>query len=309
MANLLIDEKYDLIHVHAGIPAFAVKVAQEMANMEIPIIATFHSWSPTRPEWMNIQDAWAFNRCNYVCFDSSAYMEYGKNKGVKTQSQVIYPGLWIDLNRYKKNKTTLRDKIRKMYNLSEDAIIISQLAEVSERKGQMDLVYAMEDIVKVNKNVFLFLVGNDTDYFEYTNRINSEVQRLNLTHNIIMTGWVEDPYEILSASDLFVFPSYNEGLGMAIVEAIALEIPAIFSYIEGTEDIKQILGDECFGTFKPGHPREMSNKIIEYLMTNNDIRLQKVKNAADIISSTFNFNNTVKEYEKLFLSILNKKSI
>ncbi|MED4350952.1 glycosyltransferase family 4 protein [Schinkia azotoformans] len=306
LATLIKKEEYDLIHVHAGVPAFAANVALEMVNMNIPIVATFHSWSPNRPEWMNIQDTWAFNHCEYVCFVSRNYMEYGKIKGIQAKSQVIYPGLWINSNKYIMNKPEIRNMIREKYNLPSNSIIISQLGEISERKGQIDLVYSIRDLTKKNEDLYILLIGNNTDYSGYVNRIKNEIRELNLTRNVIMTGWVEDPYEIVAASDLFIFPSYNEGLGIAILEAIALEIPTVFSCIEGTGDIKEVLREQCFGTFEPGNLTEITKIINDMINMDSGEKRQKVKRAANIISSTYNFNNTIKEYEELFLSILNK---
>ncbi|MEB1806654.1 MAG: glycosyltransferase family 4 protein [Bacillaceae bacterium] len=308
LSKLINEKRYDIIHVQAGVPAFAAHVAIGMVELNIPIIATFHSWSPNRPEWMNVADTWAFNRCVAVCYDSKAYLNLGKMHGIKKDSYVIYPGLWLDASKYRNKKSELRLEIRKRYNLPKEAIIITQLGEVSERKGQIDLVLAMKEVVKNNENVFLLLVGNDTDYVEYTNLLKEQILKLDLTNNIVLTGWVQDPYEVLTAADLFVFPSYNEGLGLAILEAIALEIPTVFSCIEGTEDIKEILGNNNFGTFTPGNPNEIANIVINFFNSENENKLHKIKKATDIIFRTFNFNKTVEEYEELFLSVLNNKT-
>ncbi|KJE26954.1 glycosyl transferases group 1 family protein [Geobacillus kaustophilus] len=300
LAKLLSEKKYDIIHVHAGVPAFATHVARRTANVNIPVVATFHSWSPIRPEWMNIADAWAFNECDMVCYVSHAYRKYGQSKGIHAPTSVIYPGLWFNPQPYINKKHVIREKIRKKYGLPKDAKIITQLAEVYERKGQLDLIRAMQQIFDYDNNTYLLLAGNTTDYPDYVQLLQEEIRKLSLENKVIFTGWVEDPYEIVAAADLFVFPSYNEGLGLAILEAMVLEIPAIFSEIEGTLDIKNIVGNDGLGGFAPGDVQAIAERIKQVMKMDKEVLEIKVKNAANKISKIFNFDYTVVEYEKLF---------
>ncbi|AUI37190.1 glycosyltransferase [Geobacillus thermoleovorans] len=309
LARLLSEKHYDIIHVHAGVPAFAARVASRMADIHIPIVATFHSWSPTRPEWMNIADAWAFNECDIVCYVSHAYRKYGQSKGIHVPTTVIYPGLWLNPQPYINKKQVIRKKIREKYGLPQNAKIITQLAEVCERKGQLDLIRAMQQIVDYDHNIYLVFVGNMIDYPNYVRLLQEEIQKLSLEDRVILTGWVEDPYEIVTAADLFVFPSYNEGLGLAILEAMVLEIPTIFSEIEGTLDIKRIIGSDGLGGFVPGDVKAIVDRIKQVMEMNEKTVETKVKNAANKILGIFDFEHTVIEYEKMFNRLVSKHQV
>jgi glycosyltransferase involved in cell wall biosynthesis len=300
LARLLSEKHYDIIHVHAGVPAFAARVASRMADIHIPIVATFHSWSPTRPEWMNIADAWAFNECDMVCYVSHAYKQYGQSKGIHAPTSVIYPGLWLNPKPYLEKREIIRGKVRERYNLPKDSKIVIQLAEVYERKGQLDLIRAMQQILVHDNDTYLVFVGNTTDYADYVQLLEAEIQKSSIGDKVIFTGWVEDPYEIVAAADLFVFPSYNEGLGLAILEAMALEIPTIFSEIEGTQDIKNIVGDDVLGVFAPGDVKAIAEQIKQVMEMDREVLETKVINSANKILKIFNFDYTVIEYEKLF---------
>ena len=55
---------------------------------------------------------------------------------------------------------------------------------------------------------------------------------LNLENNIKLVGFVNNPYDYMKKSDIFVFPSLYEGLGNSILEALACGLPIISSDCE-----------------------------------------------------------------------------
>ena len=302
LSNHLNTNKYDIIHVQAGVPAFAANVARNISGLRIPIVSTFHSWSPTRPVWMNIADAWSFNQCDIVCFVSNAYEQIGKRYGIKAETKVIYPGLCINPHNYINNKELLREKIRTRHGLHKEAKIIIQVAEISERKGQLDLIKALN---LLNQNdVYLFIVGNNKDYNGYYKLLLNEIKKLSLEQQVVFTGWIEDPYEYVASSDLFVFPSYNEGLGLAILESVILQVPTIFSNIEGTNDISNILGDLHCGTFSPGDVTAIAKLIEDKLF--EEVNPEKLIKASKLIKETFSYDKTINDYEFLFKQLLDK---
>lgn len=293
LAKIFQTQKYDIVHAQAGVPAYAAYVAKTMAGMNIPVIATFHSWGKDRPEWMNIADAWAFNQCDRVFYDSHEYMRFGQRKGVTADSGVIYPGLYVDTQKYLPSKELLRQKLVFKLGLPEDAKIITHLGEITERKGQLDLV---KSIVGMDE-VYVLLIGECRNE-NYRIQLNQFIEENDLNQRVKLLGWVDDPYEIITGSDLFVFPSYSEGLGLAPLEAMVLEIPTIFSLVEGTKDIANVLGESSFGTFAPGDYQEISGLIRKIFAQEKDFLQKAASLVAKRTMEIFGFEQTVRKYEK-----------
>lgn len=74
-------------------------------------------------------------------------------------------------------------------------------------------------------------------------------QRTERLENVTLLGSVSDTRRVLSASDLFVLPSVNEGFGIAIIEAMAASLPVISTTSGG---IPEVVDDRCGILVEPG---------------------------------------------------------
>lgn len=107
-----------------------------------------------------------------------------------------------------------RDEIRKKYKIEKDKHLLGYVARFDEGKNQQLLI---QIIKKLNNDYQLMLVGNGKKF----NNIQKYLKNNNLDKKVILTGQINS-FEVkkyLSAMDMFLFPSKNEGLGQAAIEA------------------------------------------------------------------------------------------
>lgn len=101
-------------------------------------------------------------------------------------------------------------------------------------KGINELVRSFVRIERDHPDTRLLLVGD----YERFDPVSEEVKQIITDHhNIHMAGFQTDIRPWLMVMDLFVFPSYREGFGMALMEAMAMGVPAISSDITGCNEI------------------------------------------------------------------------
>ena len=113
-------------------------------------------------------------------------------------------------------------------------------------------------------NLELILVGDGRERAELK-RLAAE---LNLGPKVIFTGFAEEPSRYLCNADLFILPSYSEGFGIAVVEAMFLELPVLCSYVGG---IPEFIEDEKNGwLFDPRDELELTNKMSRIVSLNKD---------------------------------------
>lgn len=146
---------------------------------------------------------------------------FGKDCIKKGKAQILHNGL--DLAYYSFS-TEGRNRIRKELNI-EDKLVIGHIGRFNKQKNHSFLIDIFNEIHKINNNAVLLLVGDG----ELKDEVINKVEKLELSNNIFFLGVRKDIPDILSAMDIFVFPSYFEGMPNAIIEAQATGLSCLIS--------------------------------------------------------------------------------
>ncbi|MFM5833783.1 glycosyltransferase [Aeromonas caviae] len=103
-------------------------------------------------------------------------------------------------------------------------------------KGFDRLIEAFADVCKrVTKEVNLVIVGTGEEY----ERLNSLVSSLALTERVTLMGYSENPYQYMSAADVYISSSHTEGQPLSIGEALILGLPVVATDNQGASDMLQ----------------------------------------------------------------------
>ena len=129
------------------------------------------------------------------------------------------------------NEIINRQKVRRNLNVDNDDFLLVSVGELSARKNHIVVLRALNQIryshPKMSDKFKYIIVGQGDLEKEYGEYIDSH----GLNNNVKLLGYRSDISELLQASDLFVFPSLQEGLPVALMEAMASGIPTICSRI------------------------------------------------------------------------------
>ncbi len=305
LTRLLREEKFSILAPQSCVPAAACVIARDLLKLDIPIILTFHSWGTGRPYWMNLWDNWALLKVDHICFVSYGYREAFLRSLLyplsADRTSVIHPGLYINDNY--PSKEELRRVLSQEYNVPEEAFWISSLGGISERKGTLELVQAFSLFFKEGADAYLFLVGpvREEDYFRKVKEAS-----LKTAGRVKILGYLEDPYPLIKASDLFVFPSKSEGLGSALMEAMVLGVPCASTDIEGLRDL--VCGGEYAIIIREISPEGIL-KALKEAFENPDRSCKIGRLARERIVRDFSFTKTVEEYEKLYSQFLMRRFV
>jgi glycosyltransferase involved in cell wall biosynthesis len=131
-----------------------------------------------------------------------------------------------------------------------------------EHKGLMDLVNAWPKIIERYPAGKLWLIGEGPD----GPRLWDRIRQLGLTEHIILPGAFDEISEVLQAADLFIFPSYEEGMSLSLLEAMSAAVPVVATDIPGN---RQLIDQGTHGRLFPA--RNVAALADSILHTLNDI--------------------------------------
>ena len=161
-------------------------------------------------------------QCKIAPSDLAAAYTFGQREIDKNNVHFINNGVDLDIFKY---EGTNRKEIRSEFNVPEDANLIGHVGRFTHQKNHEFLLKIFEEIYKKNNNSFLLLVGIG----ELQEHIHGIVESLECKNNVIFAGLRRDVPKILSALDLFLLPSFYEGMPNVVIESQATGLPCLIS--------------------------------------------------------------------------------
>lgn len=148
---------------------------------------------------------------------------------------------------------------KKELKLPPEFFIVGTVGLLIPRKGHRYLIEAVPLILEAIKDVIFLIVGDG----DLRTELENLTKMMGVERNVIFTGWRQEIPEILGILDLFVFPSVSEGLGLALVEAMAMKKPVVATNVGG---ISEVVKDNVTGLLiPPKEPRALAKAIIDIL--------------------------------------------
>lgn len=303
LASLFRRLKPDLIHFND--PCLNGIIAGRLAGVRM-LIMTHHTPELNRKYNLKgrILERIAFRYCGlYAIFIAEENKEIGieKDKISRDRSFVIYYGLSPEKFSQRCNKKEIYDE----FSVDEDCHIIGNIARLNHQKGQRYLIEAASIIVRKNKSVKFFLVGEG----ELKLELKAKVRANGLQDYFIFTGYRTDIPRLLSAFEMLVMPSLFEGLAFAAIEASAMGIPVIATAVGGMQ--RSVVNGKTGLIIPPRDPQALASAILwmlEHRQEAKEMGLAGRKHFAEFFTQDRMVEKTQEFYKSLLANSI-KKSI
>jgi len=205
----------------------------------------------------------------------------------------------IDIDRFKAVVLKPKTEIKKKFGLN-DGPVIGIIARLSDVKGHKYLIEAMKEVLAKFSRSSLLIVGAGKMQKELTALVNN----LGINRSVNFIPEVSDTTEALAAMDIFVMPSLQEGLGLALMEAMASGLAVIGSNVGG---IKTLIQDGRTGLLtQPADSKALAGAIL--MLLDNPSKIPALgREAQNFIQENFSQDKMVLETEKEYIECLNAK--
>ncbi|MBU4438920.1 MAG: glycosyltransferase family 4 protein [Firmicutes bacterium] len=219
--------------------------------------------------------------------------DYERAQTFKAKSVVYIPGIGVDTGKFR-DVDVDRTQKRAELKISEDTVVLLSIGELIERKNHES---ALRAISKLDSQNFVYLICGEGKLDGY---LKDLAVKLGIENKVRLLGYRRDIPEICVAADIFVFPSYQEGLPVAVMEAMSAGLPIICSAIRGNTDL---IKNELGGFLHQPEDVVGFAQSIEKLMSNAELR-KKMGNVNSEEAYKYDKENINTIMEALYVSLV-----
>lgn len=208
-------------------------------------------------------------------------------KRLKLRYQVIHNG--VDLDTYIQAKPA-SDLITE-----NNIVTITYIGRLESVKGFDDLLIVAKRMVESQNNIRFLFVGDSGRAIDYLEKFKHP--------HILFLGHRNDVPNILKSTDIFVLPSYAEGLPNALMEAMASGVACVASNVGG---VQVLLKHQMSGMlFTPGDQATLQSTLQD-LIKDPEKRIQLGNAAFEVIKQGYDWRAILNQYDDLLTSIQKK---
>jgi glycosyltransferase involved in cell wall biosynthesis len=268
--RILLSERVDLIHIHMAERGSVARkgVFSAIAFLfRVPLLihthgAEFESFFYHLPRLSRWAIATFFQRCDGFLVLSKTWEKfYIEALGLNPRKMFVLPNP-IEIPPHLPDRSSA-DRVRFFF-----------AGRVGQRKGAFDLIQAFAHLSEPKKSRVRLTIAGDGEI----EKASTLVRELALTEIVSFAGWigVAERERLLRQSDVFVLPSYNEGLPMAILEAMSWGLPIISTPVGGIPEV--VIPDRHGFLVTPGDIEGLT-AAIERAIDDEPLRLSLGDNA------------------------------
>ena len=239
--KFLKENRFDIVHVHTPVAAMIGRLAAFFARIPLVVYTAhgfyFHEDMTPIKKYFFISLEILFGFITSLLFTQS--LEDTKSAiyyNILSKDKVFTIGNGVDLKRF--NPENIKSSnIRNLLNIPSDAFVIGMISRLVKEKGVEEFLQAAEKIYNENNNCYFLLIGEfqSHDHAEGV-EVALKLAQNKLRGNLILTGYRSDIPELMNIMDLYVLPSWREGMPRSIIEAMAMSLPVLATDIRGSRE-------------------------------------------------------------------------
>lgn len=288
---------YDIIHCHTPVGAALTRLAARASRKRgTKVIYTAHGFHFYKGapllNWMIFYpvERWLAHYTDTLITINKE--DYERAKSFKAGRVCYVPGVGVDLNKFNTQSVNREGKRRELGFTKDDFILLS-VGELIPRKNHQLVLHALGLLQKQGKlgNIQYVICGRGVKLDE----LKALAQELQIADHVHFLGYRNDISAICQASDLFVFMSKQEGLPVAMMEAMACGLPVICSDIRGDTDLVE---NGVSGIISESTPEKLAENILQ--LVSNPSKLQELSVQAAKIIQNFDLSTVEPEMLKIY---------
>lgn len=307
LKKIINEENYDVVHCHTPNAAAITRlVCRSLRKKGLKVFYTAHGFhfykdAPLKNWLLYFPIEWICAHWTDVLITINTE-DYSLAKRRLKAKQIGYiRGVGLDIDKFALVNVD-KDKKRRELDIQKEDFVFVSVGELNENKNHMSVISALAELRKeipIN-NIKYLICGVGILESKLQNLINEN----NLEDNVKLLGFRRDVSEIYKVSDFFIFPSFREGLSVALMEAMANKLPVMCSEIRGNTDLIDKKGGLFF---RPADKQRIKDILKEVIVNRKDNLYNEKLQSMGLCNlkkvQLFNKENILVELKKIYDNI------
>jgi glycosyltransferase involved in cell wall biosynthesis len=299
--------EYHIVHTHNSKAGFIGRLAAKLAGVPV-IIHTVHGFAfhDQEPLWRRILfrnlERRASTWCDRMIFISQPLIDWAFKEKITPPGKTVKIYSGIELGRFQPVSDEEKKQARIRWGIDSDDPVAGIVSKLWDGKGHKVLIKAFKELTKDLKKAKLFIVGEG--YLE--DELRSYAEEMGISKSIVFTGFESNVSKVMACFDISVLPSFFEGMGRVLLEAMAMKIPVVASNVGGIPDLVK---DNKNGILvNPGDPSELA-KAMKKLLTNSEMSISMGENGYQRATETFSAESMSEKILSVYKECLKEKGL
>lgn len=299
--------RYHVVHTHNSKAGFVGRLSAKLAGIPV-IIHTVHGFAfhDQEPLWRRMLfrnlERVASNWCDKMIFISGPLIDWALREKITFAGNFvkIYSGIDPDLFQPVSNEEKKQARIQ--WGIDPDDPVAGIVSKLWDGKGHKVLLEAFKELLKDLGRAKLFIVGEG--YLE--NELRSCAEELGISSSVVFTGFESNVSKIMACFDISVLPSFFEGMGRVLLEAMAMKIPVVASNVGGIPDL--VKSNRNGILVPPGNVSELAGAM-KKLLTNSELLISMGEYGYKRVTETFSAESMSEKILNVYRDCLEEKGL
>jgi glycosyltransferase involved in cell wall biosynthesis len=302
LSKLLKEKNIQLMHAHGYKSNIIGYLTSKWSG--VPIIATQHLFPPMPLEdrklqyYSKIDAAFTMKRLSKIIAVSTAIKERLLAAGID-ESKITVIDNGIDIEKYSKKCDKSKEDLRRSFGIDNEIFVIGTFGRLTQQKGQKYLLEAAKIILREGINAVFIIAGDGPMRGE----LEAFTAQYGIMEHVRFLGFREDTVALLKIMDVFVLSSIDEGLPMAMIEAMAAKTPVV---VTDVGEIPKVINSGVNGILVTAKDSVMLAKKLGQILQNTEQRKSLADNAFQDARRYYSKESMCAQYVAIYDEVLGR---